>query len=129
LVVGAKTGSPVGALALSVVPSAVARIVIAAIIAAAVVMLVREFSIATVPSRLATTFVGLVSGLFNGLAAMPGPPVLIYDMFGPFDSVAARASLLTFFLITSIPAMLGIASVGLIDKSMLTSPLSLYSRC
>src|SRR5258707_4808488 len=83
-------------------------------------MLVRGFSIATVPSQLATTFVGLVSGLLNGLAAMPGPPVLIYYMFGPFDSVAARASLLTFFLITSILAMLSIALVGLIDKSVLT---------
>jgi uncharacterized protein len=63
--------------------------------------------------------VGLISGLFNCLAAMPGPPVLIYYMSVPFDSVAAHASLLTFFLITSTLAMLSIALVGLIDKSAL----------
>jgi uncharacterized protein len=50
---------------------------------------------------------------------MPGPPVLIYYMSGPFDPMAPRASLLTFFLITSILALLSIALVGLTDKSVL----------
>jgi uncharacterized protein len=80
LVAGAVIGTPLGAVALSVVPPAVARIVIAAIIAVAVTMLVRGFSLARLPSPLATTIVGLLSGLFNGLAGNAGPasPDLLY---------------------------------------------------
>ncbi|WP_315831300.1 sulfite exporter TauE/SafE family protein [Bradyrhizobium prioriisuperbiae] len=119
LIVGAVIGSPVGALVLSVVPAPMARIVIATITAGAVLMLGRGFALAAVPPRLATTIVGLIAGLFNGLAAMPGPPAVVFYMSGPFGRVAARASLLVFFLATSIPAMASVAAVGLLDRRVL----------
>lgn len=113
LIVGAVIGSPFGAAALSVTPAPVARIVIALITAGAVYVLGRGFALEKVPSRLVTTGVGAVAGLFNGLAAMPGPPAVVYYMSGPFRAVAARASLLVFFLATSIAAFASIAMVGL----------------
>ncbi|MEW6644840.1 MAG: sulfite exporter TauE/SafE family protein [Pseudomonadota bacterium] len=116
LIAGAVLGSPAGALVLSIVPASVARIVIAAITAAAVVLLGRGFAIAAIPQRMATILVGLVAGVFNGLAAMPGPPAVVYYMSGPFGRVAARASLLVFFLATSISALASLAMLGLLDR-------------
>lgn len=113
LIAGAVVGSPFGAVMLSVAPAPVARIVIALITAGAVYALGRGFTLDAVPSRLVTTGVGAVAGVFNGLAAMPGPPAVAYYMSGPFRAAAARASLLIFFLVTSIFAFASIAIVGL----------------
>ncbi|WP_454620318.1 sulfite exporter TauE/SafE family protein [Bradyrhizobium cenepequi] len=126
LIIGAAAGSPVGALALSVVPASVARILIAAITIAAVMALNGGARLAQTPSRMMTTLVGLICGLFNGLAAMPGPPVVMYYMSGPFGRVATRASLMVFFLATSIAALISTALVGLLDeRALLLSLLAL----
>jgi uncharacterized membrane protein YfcA len=126
LIIGAVAGSPVGALVLSIVPASVARIAIAAITIGAVIMLSSGFRLAEIPSRMVTALVGLVSGVFNGLAAMPGPPVVVYYASGPFGSAAARASLLVFFLATSIAALISVALVGLLDlRSLVLSLLGL----
>lgn len=119
LIVGAVIGSPLGVLALSVAPAAVARIVIAVIIALAVLMLGRGFALAAVPSRLFTVLVGATAGLFNGLAAMPSPPAIVYYMSGPFRAATARASLLVFFLATSISAFTSIVAVGLATPAVI----------
>ncbi|WP_454624913.1 sulfite exporter TauE/SafE family protein [Bradyrhizobium cenepequi] len=126
LIVGAAAGSPVGALALSVVPASVARILIATITIAAVVALNGGTRLEQAPSKTMTSLVGLICGLFNGLAAMPGPPVVMYYMSGPFGRVAARASLLVFFLATSIAALVSTALVGLLDlRCLILSVLAL----
>ena len=116
---GAVCGAPVGAIALSIAPAPVARIVVALITAAAIYLLSRGFACEQVPSRLVTTAVGAVTGVFNGLAAMPGPPAVVYYMSGPFRAVTARASLLIFFLATSIAAFISIAMVGLATASVI----------
>lgn len=128
LIVGAVLGSPLGAMALSVAPAPLVRIVIALITAGAVYVLGRGYALDEVPSRLVTTGVGAVAGVFNGLAAMPGPPAVAYYMSGPFRAVAARASLLIFFLATSIAALASIAMIGLATAnvvwlSILTLPV------
>jgi uncharacterized protein len=118
LIAGVVIGSPLGAVVLSATPAPVARIVIALITAGAVYVLGRGFALGEVPSRLITTGVGVVAGVFNGLAAMPGPPAVVYYMSGPFCAVAARASLLVFFLATSISAFTSIAIFGLATASV-----------
>lgn len=128
LIVGAVLGSPLGAMALSVAPAPLARIAIALITAGAVYVLGRGFALDEVPSRLLTTGVGAVAGVFNGLAAMPGPPAVVYYMSGPFRAVAARASLLIFFLANSVAAfasivMIGLATANVVWLSLLTLPV------
>ena len=113
LIVGAIIGSPLGALVLSVAPAAAARIIISCITFGAVIVLGRGFAFDVVPSRLVTVGVGALAGLFNGLAGMPAPAVVVYYMSGPFRSVVARASLLIFFLATAIAAFGSIAFFGL----------------
>jgi uncharacterized protein len=115
LTIGGVLGSPVGALVLSVVSAPVARILIALITIGAVVTLNAGVRLTTAPSRKATTLVGLSAGLFNGLAAMPGPPVIVYYASGPFSRVAARASMMVFFLVSSMVALVSTALLGLLD--------------
>lgn len=125
LILGAVIGSPLGALALSVVPASVARIVIGAITFGGVVALRGGSRAESFPGRAITLGAGLICGLFNGLAAMPGPPVVMYYAAGPFGRVASRASLLVFFLATSITALVSTILIGLFDIHALL--LSLFA--
>ncbi|TCU64296.1 hypothetical protein EDE08_11658 [Bradyrhizobium sp. R2.2-H] len=117
LVIGGVIGSPLGALILRVASAPAARIMIAMITAGAVVALNAGFRLAVAPSRSVTALVGMSAGLFNGLAAMPGPPVIIYYSAGPFGRVAARASMMVFFLVSSVAALISIAMLGLLNQS------------
>lgn len=115
LILGGVIGSPVGALVLSLVSAPAARILIALITIGAVVVLNAGFRLAAAPSGGITALVGLAAGLFNGLAGMPGPPVIVYYNAGPFGRVAARASMMVFFLVSSIVATASLAWLGLLD--------------
>lgn len=113
LTLGAVLGSPLGTVALDTIPAPIARLVISAITLLAVYVLQRGFELPGTPSRPMTTITGFLSGLFNGLAAMPGPPVVAYYMSQPLPRQAARASLMVFFLMTSVVAAVGLISIGL----------------
>jgi uncharacterized membrane protein YfcA len=114
LMLGALIGSPLGTLILSEIPAAVARLVISSITLLAVLALGRGFALPAIPPRPVTATTGFISGLFNGLAAMPGPPAVAYYMSVPLPRATTRASLLVFFLMTSIAAAIAAFAVGLI---------------
>lgn len=113
LMLGAVIGSPLGTLILSAISAPAARLAISAITLLAVFALQRGFALPDTPPRPLTTVTGFFSGLFNGLAAMPGPPVVAYYMSLPMPRRAARASLMVFFLMTSITATVSFVGVGL----------------
>ncbi|WP_460451699.1 TSUP family transporter [Alsobacter sp. SYSU BS001988] len=116
LSLGAALGSPVGVLTLHAISAPAARIAIGLITMGAVVVLGRGFALAAMPGRLVTATAGLLAGLFNGVAAMPGPPAVAYYMSAPIQRAAARASLLVFFLATSMLAIASAAAIGLFDR-------------
>ncbi len=116
---GAAVGSPIGAFALSAVPAPIARIVIAIVLVIAVATLGRGFALEKIPGRMVTLATGFVSGLFNGLAAMSGPPVVIYYMSGPFGRLTVRASLMIFFFVVSAVALVSMIPLGLISAEVL----------
>ncbi len=62
--------------------------------------------------------VGLLAGLCNGLAAMPGPAVVAYYLATPLSPQQARSSLLVFFFATSIVSVVSLAGAGLLDASL-----------
>lgn len=126
LVAGATIGSPAGILLLSIAPASVGRVTIGTITLIAAIVLGRGVTLAAFPGSAATLAAGLTAGLFNGLAAMPGPPAVAYYLAAPVQRIAARASLLVFFLATSVPALASAAFIGLIDAgSMVLSVVSL----
>lgn len=114
LALGAVVGSPVGALILSGVPAPVSRLVISSITLTAVAVLGSGFALTSVPTPMATSTVGFLAGIFNGIAAMPGPPAVAYYMSAPMPARTTRASLLVFFLLTSITATVTGITMGLI---------------
>jgi uncharacterized membrane protein YfcA len=123
LMVGAVLGSPVGMMILSRISAPVSRLVISAITLLAVLALGKGFALKTMPSRAATSVAGFIAGVFNGVAAMPGPPAVAYYMSVPLLGQTARASLLVFFLITSTTATITSLAIGLI--TLQTTGLSL----
>ena len=126
MMLGAVVGSPLGALVLSHVPSAVARLVISAITAMAVLALGRGFALPAMPGRSLTGFTGFLAGLFNGLAAMPGPPAVAYYMSVPLPRATMRSSLIVFFMLTSVAAMASGLAIGLVTvQTMCLSLLGL----
>ena len=116
LILGAVVGSPFGVAILSVVPAAGARIVIGVLTLAAAVLVGRGFALARVPGRLWTAGMGLAAGLCNGVAAMPGPAAVAFYMTSPLGRLQVRASLLVFFLATSVAALASAAAVGLVGR-------------
>jgi uncharacterized membrane protein YfcA len=115
LTLGAAIGTPLGVLALSLISAPAARLAIAALTAIAVAILTRGFAFKAVPDARTAVPVGIAGGLFNGLAAMPGPPVIAFYMSSPVSRVAMRASLNVFFLANSVIALASALALNLVS--------------
>lgn len=119
LMLGAVIGTPVGVWCLSIVSPTAARVLIAVVCSAGTLMLVRGLSFASGAGRGATTAFGLACGLFNGLAAVPGPPAVAYYLASPMGASTRRASLLVFFLVTSVLGSISLWLAGLMTWAVL----------
>lgn len=117
--IAAAIGTPLGALALKHMSAEAARIIIAAFTTAAVVSLARGAPASATPGRARMVVHGFLAGLFNGLAAMPGPPIVAYFMSTTLSAEAIRASLLVVFQITVWVAAASAAALGLITRQTL----------
>ena len=62
---------------------------------------------------------GLMSGVFNGLAGIPGPPIITFYLASPISSAVARASMIVLFLLTAVMALLPLAWFGLLPRPIL----------
>ncbi|HEV7368609.1 sulfite exporter TauE/SafE family protein [Arenibaculum sp.] len=123
LIAGASIGSPAGVLALASFPAGVARLAISAVCALAIAALALGFSLRAPPLGRTAALVGLTAGVFNGLAAMPGPPVVAYYMASALRPETVRASLLVFFAATSAAAAASLLAAGLLEPGLV--PLTL----
>src|SRR5262249_52078592 len=96
LIAGAAVGTPLGTASLALMSADWARMAIAGAVLLAVLLLARGLKLPDVPSRLILTATGLLAGVLNGVAAMPGPPVIVLYLSGAFAVEVGRASLLIF---------------------------------
>jgi hypothetical protein len=55
---------------------------------------------------------GGISGFLNGLAAIPGPPILLYFLKSKISPDQIRASMILYFLATSVFAALSALAMG-----------------
>lgn len=106
LALGALVATPVGLWGLTSLPAAPVRLAIAAIVAIAVAILAGGRRMAAPPGGAAVFGFGIVSGLFNGLAGIPGPPVIAFYLASHLPTAAARASMIVLFMFTSLAALL-----------------------
>ncbi|PLW81731.1 sulfite exporter TauE/SafE family protein [Kineobactrum sediminis] len=68
-----------------------------------------------VPRQSVTVATGLAAGLLNGAFAIPGPPVVIYAMATEREPYRARALLITFFLFSSVVALISFSVAGFVS--------------
>lgn len=123
LSLGALVATPFGAWGLARLPEAPVRLAIAAIVAAAVAILWRGVRMASAPGGIGALLFGVASGLFNGVAGMPGPPVITFYLTSPLGTGVARASLIVFFFVTSVFALAPLAAFGLLGRHALVASL------
>lgn len=114
LMAGALIGTPLGVLALAVMSADWARLAIATALVLAVVLMARGLCLAAMPPRPALAGTGLLAGFLGGVAAMPGPPVIVLYLAGPIAIEAGRASLLIFFLFSNTAAAVIAGAAGLL---------------
>jgi uncharacterized membrane protein YfcA len=121
LLLGSLAGLPLGIALLTRLPADLMRFAIAAVVLFAVLALWGGFRFHTMPGRVTSLAVGALSGLLNGAAAMPGPPVILLYLSGPTAVAVGRASLVFFFFSAAIGTALAVAE-GLITGPTLMLP-------
>ena len=119
LMAGALVGTPLGTLGLALMSADWARLAIAAAVALAVVLMARGLRLAAMPPRPALAGTGLLAGLLGGVAAMPGPPVIVLYLAGPIAIEAGRASLLIFFSFSNAAGAVTAGAAGLLPLGTL----------
>lgn len=112
----AAAGTPAGAYLLKHIPPEAARVAIALFTVAAVFGIARSRARGAQFGMLRASAYGLVAGLFNGLASMPGPPVVAYFMSSSLSREAIRASMLIVFQITVFAGLASALALGLVTR-------------
>ena len=119
LTIGAIGGTPIGLWALTALPSPAVRLALGTLVALAVAVTWRPLPSRRAPAAGWAIGTGFCSGICNGLAAMAGPPAIFYFLAFEPDRIAMRSSLMVFFPIVSLLAVVIAASVGLVDRTAL----------
>lgn len=114
LMAGALIGTPLGAAGLAHMSADWARLAIAASVMLAVALLARGMKFAAMPRPPALGATGLLAGVLNGVAAMPGPPVIVLFLAGPLTIEVGRASMVAFFAYSNLVGAAAAAVAGLL---------------
>ena len=125
LLIGALAGTPLGILVLSQLPGREMRLGIAGVVLLTALSLAAGLQFRSVPGRLTTITVGLLSGALNGAVAMSGPPVVLFFLSTPASLMVGRASLVMFFTLADTAATGFAAVAGLVTGSVLATAAAL----
>lgn len=123
---GALIFLPLGTYALVIVPANPMRILISLVILILCIALVRQKKAIRVPGPAATTGVGMCSGFLTGLAALGGPPVILFYFSSDRPVAVSRASMIAFFLMVDIMALVSSLFYGLLTPRVLSLSVGLF---
>ena len=115
LALGAALTTPLGLWALTMLPAAPVRLAIAVLVVLTVAILGGGFSLSRTPRGPLVLVFGAMSGLCNGLAAMPGPPVIAMYLASPMRAEAGRGAMIVLFMLTALAGLVPLALLGRID--------------
>ena len=118
LALGAAIATPLGTWGLAHLAAGRVRLVIAVVVVCGALVLGRGFRLAVAPVGWRVLPFGLVSGLFNGLAGIPGPPIIAFYLASPISSAVARGSMIVFFMVTAALALGPMAWFGLLPRAI-----------
>ena len=125
LFLGVCLGTPVGVYLLANLPVRPMRIAISLAVIALAFLMMKGFRLQYRPGPGLTSLAGAASGVFNGAAAIGGPPAILFYFSTPTGAAVGRASLIAFFFATDIYAAGACLMNGLLTKStlLLAGPL------
>ncbi|MCG8567985.1 MAG: sulfite exporter TauE/SafE family protein [Desulfobacterales bacterium] len=118
IIFGAIPTLGLGSLALTLVPARPMSIVISLLILGLCFILSKNKSPVTGQSRKTALGAGLVSGFLSGMAALGGPPVVLYYFSSDRPVKQSRASMITFFFLVDIMALASCAMNGLVTPQI-----------
>ncbi|KAA5608037.1 sulfite exporter TauE/SafE family protein [Rhodovastum atsumiense] len=118
---GCVLGTPLGVAALAALPQPVVRLVLGVIVGVAVLATWHGPGRPLERRRGLAMLAGLASGVCNGLAAMGGPPVILYFLAVEPVQAVMRSSLLVYFALAAVIALPGTLAAGLIDAPLLAA--------
>jgi len=97
LFVGSVAAVPLGVYLLAHVPATPMRVAVSTVVLATVMLLGRGFVLTRMPGCSFTLWVGVVCGVFNGAAAIGGPPAILLYLSSPAAIAVSRASIIAYF--------------------------------
>lgn len=113
---GLVIGTPIGIWLLTSLPPNWVRLAIGALIAASVALLSAGLRLPARPAAPVAALVGGVAGIANGLAAMPGPPIVAFFLAMPQATARSRASMMVVFAATGLAGLTGLLARSLIER-------------
>ena len=119
LVVGNLLGVPLGVALLAYVDADVAKVAIALAVLLFATLLMRDWRPPWHDGRAARLGTGVVSGVFNGMAAIGGLSAMVVLLATAVSVAMARATLVGLFFVIDIYALALAALHGLVDRSLL----------
>lgn len=123
----AMTTTPLGMATLTAVPPDVARLLIALIaLGAFALILLPQLPVGHRPGAVAIGLTGAASGVLNGFAAMPGPPIVPFYLRQSLAPLEARASMMLVFFATAIAGTLAAWWADLLDMNLLRLAILLF---
>lgn len=123
---------PFGVWVLAYVPEAPLRLLIGSLLLAAALASRRELRVSLAPSPLVGLAIGVVSGFFNGVAAIGGMAVAVVFSAAKMEPQRLRATLIVLFLGTDLYALVwaGILPAGGNAENALLGPETfLWAAC
>ena len=117
LVPGGFLGTWVGLLLLYRINPEILGIIIAIAVVLVAVSLLRGLRFSRHFSKLETAIIGLLAGLLNGAASLPGPPVILAQLVMPNTNKMVRSNLIIFFTILSLLGLASIVAGGKLNET------------
>lgn len=120
--------TPIGLWLLDIVSVDVARLIITTIAIGSFFAIVMKRPHTMNSSSLNVTLVGTISGLLNGFAAMPGPPIVLHFVRKQVAPAVSRGSMIMIFfataaMATAVALWRGMVDMQLVVLTALTCPL------
>jgi len=133
LTVAAIVTVPIGVYGITHLPVPLMTRLIAACVMASALVLMSGWRYARTPALSVTLGVGAVSGLLEGVAGLPGPPVALFLYGGPQSARTVRNNLVGYFLVLDLLALAAFALQGSVTREVLSLaalslPLSLLAN-
>jgi uncharacterized membrane protein YfcA len=120
LMAGAIVGTPVGVYVLATMPREPLRLVIALFVLVSAGLLLKGYKFKTEAGETSTAAVGVASGVANGAVAMGGLPVALFLAAGEDTPRRMRASVIAYFFLLDITALIFLAGRHLITTDTLS---------